>query len=81
MYMEITERDFEDWRDEIHCGSFDEHEGSEYDSQYSAAALYDGGWRAADVAEMARMYRLSKPEAEQLYNELLQIEQSNSKED
>lgn len=81
MNIEMTERDFEEWRDEIHCGSFDEREGGEYESQYSAAALYDGGWRGEDVPEMAKLYGLSKPEAERLYNELLQIEQSNSKED
>lgn len=69
MMMCMNEADYESQRDEIHCG--------EYGSQYSAAALYDGGWRSVDIPEMIALYKLSDEEAEQIANDLRKIEQGN----
>lgn len=52
-------------------------EGCVYGSQYSAAALYDGGWRSVDIPEMIALYKLSDEEAEQIANDLRKIEQGN----
>lgn len=54
----------------------------EYDTQYSAASLYEGGWRASDLPDLIEQYNLTSEEADRIYDELLQIEQSaQSKED
>lgn len=70
MMMNMTEADYENWRDDLHCGGQEE-----YDTQYSAASLYEGGWRASDLPDLIEQYN-------RIYDELLQIEQSaQSKED
>lgn len=38
MMMNMTEADYESWRDDLRCGGQEE-----YDAQYSAASLYEGG--------------------------------------
>ena len=78
MMMNMTEDDYESWRDEIHCAGYEEpNQGGEYGSQYSAAALYDGGWRSVDIPEIIALYKLSDEEAEQIANDLRKIEQGN----
>lgn len=78
MMMCMNEADYESQRDEIHCGGYEEpNQGGEYSSQYSAAALYDGGWRSVDIPEMIALYKLSDEEAEQIANDLRKIEQGN----
>lgn len=78
MMMFMNEADYESQRDEIHCGGYEEpNRGGEYGSQYSAAALYDGGWRSVDIPEMIALYKLSDEEAEQIANDLRKIEQGN----
>lgn len=42
MMMNMTEADYESWRDNLRCGGQEK-----YDAQYSAASLYEDGWRAA----------------------------------
>lgn len=67
----------ENWRDDLRCGGQEE-----YDTQYSAASLYEGGWRASDLPDLIEQYNLTSEEANRIYDELLQIEQSaQSKED
>ena len=41
MMLNVTEADYENWRDDLRCGGQEE-----YDNQYTAASLYAGGWRA-----------------------------------
>lgn len=78
MMMCMNEADYESQRDEIHCGGYEEpNQGGEHGSQYSAAALYDGGWRSVDIPEMIALYKLSDEEAEQIANDLRKIEQDN----
>lgn len=78
MMMNMTEADYESWRDDLRCGGYEEpNQGGEYDGQYSAAALYDGGWRSVDIPEMIALYKLSDEEAEQIANDLRKIEQGN----
>lgn len=38
MMLNMTETDYENWRDDLRCGGREE-----YDTQYSAASLYEGG--------------------------------------
>ena len=77
MMMNMTEADYENWRDDLRCGGQEE-----YDTQYSAASLYEGGWRASDLPDLIEQYNLTSEEANRIYDELLQIEQSaQSKED
>lgn len=75
----FTDRDpkFRNWRDDLRCGGQEE-----YDTQYSAASLYEGGWRARDLPDLIEQFNLTGDEAERIYNELLEIEQeAESKED
>ena len=77
MMMDMTEADYESWRDDLRCGGQEE-----YDTQYSAASLYEGGWRARDLPDLIEQYNLTSEEANRIYDELLQIEQSaQNKED
>lgn len=77
MMLNMTETDYENWRDDLRCGGQEE-----YDTQYSAASLYDGGWRARDLPDLIEQFNLTGDEAERIYNELLEIEQkAEDKED
>lgn len=38
MMLNMTEADYESWRDDLRCGGQEE-----YDNQYTAASLYAGG--------------------------------------
>lgn len=38
MMLNMTEADYESWRDDLRCGGREE-----YDNQYTAASLYAGG--------------------------------------
>ena len=44
------------------------------DNQYSAANLYDGGWRADDRDELIEEYGLTEDEADDICKELARIE-------
>lgn len=46
-----------------------------FGNQYSAAALYDGGWRASDRAELIGTYDLTPEEADTLIEKLREIEE------
>lgn len=70
MMLNMTETDYENWRDDLRCGGQEE-----YDTQYSAASLYEGGWRARDLPDLIEQFNLTGDEAERIYNELLEIEQ------
>lgn len=70
MMLNMTETDYENWRDDLRCGGQEE-----YDTQYSAASLYEGGWRARDLPDLIEQFNLTGGEAERIYNELLEIEQ------
>ena len=77
MMLNMTETDYENWRDDLRCGGQEE-----YDTQYSAASLYEGGWRARDLPDLIEQFSLTGNEAERIYNELLEIErEAESKED
>ena len=77
MMLNMTETDYENWRDDLRCGGQEE-----YDTQYSAASLYEGGWRARDLPGLIEQFNLTGDEAERIYNELLEIErEAESKED
>ena len=77
MMLNMTETDYENWRDDLRCGGQEE-----YDTQYSAASLYEGGWRARDLPDLIEQFNLTGDEAERNYNELLEIEQkAEDKED
>ena len=77
MMLNMTETDYENWRDDLRCGGQEE-----YDTQYSATSLYEGGWRARDLPDLIEQFNLTGDEAERIYNELLEIEQeAESKED
>ena len=77
MMLNMTETDYENWRDDLRCGGQEE-----YDTQYSAASLYEGGWRARDLPALIEQFNLTGDEAERIYNELLEIEQkAEDKED
>lgn len=70
MMLSMTETDYENWRDDLRCGGREE-----YDAQYSAASLYEGGWRSDAVSDLIEQFNLTGDEAERIYNELLEIEQ------
>lgn len=77
MMLNMTETGYENWRDDLRCGGQEE-----YDTQYSAASLYEGGWRTRDLPDLIEQFNLTGDEAERIYNELLEIEQeAESKED
>lgn len=46
----------------------------ESDAQSAAAALYDGGWRAENKADLMNEYGLTESEAEELCKLLAEIE-------
>jgi hypothetical protein len=69
--LNMTETDYENWRDDLRCGGQEE-----YDTQYSAASLYEGGWRARDLPDLIEQFNLTGDEAERIYNELLEIERN-----
>lgn len=71
MMLNMTETDYENWRDDLRCGGQEE-----YDTQYSAASLYEGGWRARDLPDLIEQFNLTGDEAERIYNELLEIERN-----
>lgn len=54
----------------LRCGGREE-----YDAQYSAASLYEGGWRSDAISDLIEQFNLTGDEAERIYNELLEIEQ------
>lgn len=77
MMLNMTETNYENWRDDLRCGGQEE-----YDTQYSAASLYEGGWRARDLPDLIEQFNLTGDKAERIYNELLEIErEAESKED
>ena len=76
MMLSMTETDYENWRDDLRCGGQEE-----YDTQYSAASLYDGGWRARDLPDLIEQFNLTSDEAERIYNELLDLEQKAESEE
>lgn len=41
-----------------------------YNNQYSAAALYSGGWRATDREQLISEYSLTEAEANEICEEL-----------
>lgn len=59
MMLNMTETDYENWRDDLRCGGQEE-----YDTQYSAASLYEGGWRARDLPDLIEQFNLTGDEAE-----------------
>ena len=66
MMMNTTEADYENWRDDLRCGGQDE-----YATQYSAASLYEGGWRASDLPDLIEQYNLTSEDAQQEVASLL----------
>lgn len=52
MMLNMTETDYENWRDDLRCGGQEE-----YDTQYSAASLYEGGWRARDLPDLIEQFK------------------------
>ena len=47
MILSMTETDYENWRDDLRCGGREE-----YDTQYSAASMYEGGWRSDAISDL-----------------------------
>lgn len=70
MMLNMTETDYENWRDDLRCDGREE-----YDTRYSAASLYEGGWRADALPDLIEQFNLTSDEAERIYNELLDLEQ------
>lgn len=70
MMLSMTETDYENWRDGLRCGGQEE-----YGTQYTAASLYEGGWRADALPDLIEQFNLTSDEAERIYNELLDLEQ------
>lgn len=66
MMLNMTEADYESWRDDLRCGGREE-----YDTQYSAASLYEGGWRSDAISDLIEQFNLTGDEAERIYNERL----------
>lgn len=50
-------------------------------NQYSAAALYDGGWRASDREELIGTYELTPEEADAIVADLREIEEEEREDD
>ena len=48
------------------------------DVQSSAAALYDGGWRAADKDDLIEEYGLTEQEAQEICAELEKYEKQHT---
>lgn len=72
MMLNMTEADYESWRDDLRCGGREE-----YDNQYTAASLYAGGWRADALPDLIEQFNLTGDEAERIYNELQKIDQND----
>ena len=53
----------------------------EYGTQYTAASLYEGGWRADALPDLIEQFNLTSDEAERIYNELLDLEQKAKSEE
>lgn len=70
MMLSMTETDYENWRDDLRCGGQEE-----YGTQYTAASLYEVGWRADALPDLIEQFNLTSDEAERIYNELLDLEQ------
>ena len=47
-----------------------------YNNPYSAASLYEGGWRSSDKEEITKEYGLTREEADELVAELKAIEEN-----
>lgn len=47
-----------------------------YNNQYSAASLYEGGWRSSDKEELMKEYGLTREEADELVAELEELEKN-----
>lgn len=47
-----------------------------YNNQYSAASLYDGGWRSTDRGELQREFNLTDDETKELIAGLKEIEEN-----
>lgn len=45
-------------------------------TEYSAAALFDGGWRSEDREEIRHFYDLTEEEADEICGELQEIEEA-----
>lgn len=45
------------------------------DNQYSAASLYDGGWRAEDRDQLIDEYQLTEEEADEICRGLAEVEE------
>lgn len=58
MMLNMTEADYESWRDDLRCGGREE-----YDNQYTAASLYAGGWRADALPDLIEQFNLTGDEA------------------
>lgn len=54
MMLNMTETDYENWRDDLRCGGQEE-----YDTQYSAASLYEGGWRSDAISDLIEQFNLT----------------------
>ena len=54
MMLSMTETDYENWRDDLRCGGREE-----YDAQYSAASLYEGGWRSDAISDLIEQFNLT----------------------
>ncbi len=76
MMLSMTETDYENWRDGLRCGGQEE-----YGTQYTAASLYEGGWRADALPDLIEQFNLTSDEAERIYNELLDLEQKAKSEE
>lgn len=76
MMLSMTETDYENWSDGLRCGGREK-----YDTQYTAASLYEGGWRADALPDLIEQFNLTSGEAERIYNELLDLEQKAESEE
>ena len=76
MMLSMTETDYENRRDDLRCGGQEE-----YDTQYTAASLYEGGWRADALPDLIEQFSLTGDEAERIYNELLDFERKAESEE
>lgn len=74
--LSMTETDYENWRDGLRCGGQEE-----YNTQYTADSLYEGGWRADALPDLIEQFNLTGDEAERIYNELLDLEQKAESEE
>ena len=47
------------------------------ETEYNAASLYEGGWRATDQDELKAEYKITKEEAEQICNKLAEFSKTD----